>query len=146
MRIYLHTQESLHPAIESEYFVHRNEALQYILQLVTHTTLERPVRHSQRDSLVNMAWPCTQYKVPMVCVQSQSFHGVVWCRSTLFPMLPSWGFLPGTWVKFLIWGSGKVPFDVCLGDRLERVKLYLSKWPDGTDVWEINCSPQNHSW
>lgn len=97
-----------------------------ILQLVTHTTLERPVRHSQRDSLVNMAWPCTQYEVPMVCVQSQGFHGVVWCRSTLFPVLPSWGFLPGTWVEVPYLGVWKGPRLMCA-------------WVTGWCVWSSIC-------
>lgn len=102
-----------------------------ILQLVTHTTLERPVRHSQRDSLVNMAWLCTQYKVPMVCVQSQGFHGVVWCRSTLFPMLPSWGFLPGTWVEVPYLGVWKGPIWCVLGwqaGACEALSVQVTWW------------------
>lgn len=81
----------------------------------------------------------------MVCVQSQGFCEVIWCRNTLFPLFPFWGFLPGTWVKaqdsqvrwveLLIWGFGKVPIQCVYRwqwSGLVNVSLYLSKWPGGT--------------
>lgn len=105
-----------------------------ILQLVTHTTLERPVRHSQRDSLVNMA-------------SVQSAHGVCseprlsWSRmvqkyplsNAPFLRLPTWylgvpylGVWKGPIWCVLGWQAGACEalsvqvtwWDWCLGNQL----------------------------
>lgn len=129
-----------------------------ILQLLTHTSLEPAERHLQGHSLVHMAWLCAN-KVSVVCVQSQGFSEVIWCRNDSFqcslleaPYLVPWWehMLARAGVgSSLFGGLNRSPFRVFLGDS--GVGLYTRDFirpsgPNGTLYLGNQLSPQNHSW